>query len=343
MEQRELQIKSYIADVEKIIRRDRDISFVDQEDKIKRLLRFLEIYYASKDVQAHYSENQRQDIENYVFRPFAEAVDDIRARTAWNSDIARERSNAIASAMQRAIEQNYITIAEAAFAADDQRTNTKQKDLIEESKKLIDMQRAAIEASELNAKKMLAEIKAQEAEVSKKLKEVELTASKAKKTLAKQVSLGEGKQFLDDSVHYEKIAQNWLIAIVTVTLLAATFVALLVVMTIINPKYILENPTLATIKIGGIALCVYLLQLFSKSYNANKHLQTINKQRATILAFINEFVASVDEGVYKDYLLTYAAKTVFDHGETGFISRNYGAGADQESNLSELLTIIKKN
>jgi len=343
MEERELQVKSYIADIEKIIRRDRDISFVDQEDKIRMLLRFFEIYYSSRDTQAHFTENQRQDVESYIYLPFSGAVSDILDRSIWNSAIALERSNAIASAAQRAIDQKYITIAEAAYAANDQTVNAKQKELIEESKKLIDLQRSAIEASESNAKKMLADIKQQEAEITRRLKEVESTATKAKKTLAKQVSLGEGKQFFEDSNRYGNVAQSWLIAMVITASVAVIFIAILVVMTIINPKYVLENPALATLKIGGIALCVYLLQIFSKNYNANKHLQTINKQRATILAFINEFVASVDGDPYKDYLLTYAAKTVFDHGETGFISRNYGAGSDQESSIGELLSIIKKS
>ncbi len=343
MDSRAAQIKTYLDEIENIIRRDRDISFADIESQIKILLNFFDIYYSSRTVQQHYSEQQRQDIESYVYGPFSNAVDDILERESWGGGAEERLKQEILSSIQRAKEQNYITVAEAAHASSNQVSDERQQKQLKESRLLIERQKEILKASEENASEFQLKLSEQLLASERKLKEVEKSAANAQKALAKQIRSSDGKEFLADSAKYGNAAKIWLIVLIVVAGVAAIFLSWLVAKLLMDTSYVIDNPILSTIKIAVVGFSVYIMQLCSRNYNANKHLETLNKQRATVLAFINTFVSSVDHDGYKDYLLTYAARTVFDHGETGFITRNYGAGSTEDNSMEALLSILGKN
>lgn len=72
---------------------------------------------------------------------------------------------------------------------------------------------------------------------------------------------------------------------------------------------------------------ILLLSFFSvvfyqivKNYNANMHLQTLNRHRENSLKSFQSFVESTDDAKIKDMVLIQATKAIFEAGETGYIS-----------------------
>ena len=72
---------------------------------------------------------------------------------------------------------------------------------------------------------------------------------------------------------------------------------------------------------------ILLLSFFSvvfyqivKNYNANMHLQTVNRHRENSLKSFQSFVESTDDAKIKDTVLIQATKAIFETGETGYIS-----------------------
>lgn len=342
MENNRLSIKEFKNKFDDIIRDGRDINFTDIKTEIELLITFFDIYFSSNFIQKHFSDSQRQDIENYCYQPFVESIHQILETTNWSVGSDQSIRSNITQAYNRLLQQGYLSTAEAAKTLDDNFTENVLKEFKEKSNSLIAEQEASAAASKQAVTDTIEQLTTQQADVDKKIKQIEAKAEKSAKSLAKQVSSESGTVFLDDAKKYADIAKRWLIALVVVSFLAAVVLAWLFVELSVSKELFADNLLFTGLKATTLLFLIYLIQIANKNYNANKHLQTINKQRASVLAFINTFVNSVDGDEYKDYLLTYAAKTVFEHGESGFISRNYGAGSGDSDGLDSILSSMSK-
>lgn len=305
------QVNIYKDNVAKLVRRGQDISLETYENKLRVLLDFFQKYYESDSARMlveQYSNDitrSYSDLKTY----FDKAIGD----EAWNEQLKQQYINSIDSANNIIRQQNILALVNSSYASDYLNNNQ----LINELKELKD-----------NAKKAQAE--------------VQNIAKNARKSLTEQISASDGKAFLDDSERYGKIANRWLTVSGVFAFLTFVPIAWLFVAIIIDSNYVINNTSQAIFKVFAALFLIYILQVSLRNYNANKHLQIVNKQRATILAFIDTFSKSLSSPDYKDYLITYASKTVFDHGESGFITRNYGAGSNDNNGLDELINIIKR-
>lgn len=120
--------------------------------------------------------------------------------------------------------------------------------------------------------------------------------------------------------------------------------ATLVLWSFLHPEQVQHNPIISALKFGSLFIGVYVLQIFNRNYAANKHLQVTNLHRASVMAITNEMVSAVDDEAYKEFLIAYAAKMIFDYGETGYITKNYGAGSSNDDGfgIEKFLTPFRK-
>lgn len=338
MEDLRLEFESYKKNIDDIVREGKDINFADIRNELEIAIDFFLTYYSDKKYQARFTEDERQDIQNYCYGPISSSIIRILNTSNWQSASPDTYRNSIRQGYNRLLQQNYLSRIEAARASN----TATLEEFAARSKELIAEQMASLEAAKNTATETFANLEAQKVDIDKKIKQIDAKAERAAKSLAKQISSQNGKVFKTESDNYKAIAKRWLIALIFIITVAAALLTWLFIDVSSDPGAFSSNIVFSGLKVTAVLILVYLIQIATRNYNANKHLETINRQRATIVSFVNDFVNSVDGEEYKDYLLTYAAKTVFDHGETGFISRNYGAGSNGDDGLDAILNNITK-
>lgn len=332
------QYQSYYDKIDEIIRKDRDINFVGIQEEIKIVIDFFIDYYSDDKYRARFTRNEQQDIYRFCHRPFAAAIDAILEVVDWQSAPPDQYRSEIMQAYDHLIQKGYLTRLEAARL-----TVAKVYDNFESrSKELLAEQEASLGAAKSVTVELFEDLERQRASIDKKIAQIDTIAAEAAKSLAKQVSSESGVVFLEEARKHAKTSFRWLAALIFIAAWAAAMLGWLFLDISLRSEVFGENLVFSGLKVSSILILIYLMQVCSRSYNANKHLEVVNRQRATTIAFINTFMNSVDSEEYKDYLLTYAAKAVFDHGESGFISRNYGAGSNDDGGLDVILTNLSK-
>ena len=78
-----------------------------------------------------------------------------------------------------------------------------------------------------------------------------------------------------------------------------------------------------------------------KHYNNNMHLATLNKHRENSLLTFQSFVDATQDRQVKDAVLLQATKSIFDAGETGYVSTNAESSLNMET--VKLTTPIQNN
>lgn len=128
---------------------------------------------------------------------------------------------------------------------------------------------------------------------------------------------------------YEKAAQLWLHAVVVAIIITAGYSIWVLHTFKIDPKEL----TLSEAIVKGIVLLapVYLIRFSVRNFNANKHLATINLQRATSIKTFRGFVKPLDTVRESNQKEVYAeiVKLIFAPEESGFITRRDGAGSSE--------------
>jgi hypothetical protein len=135
--------------------------------------------------------------------------------------------------------------------------------------------------------------------------------------------------FGDQAEIHRKSAKNWLWATIGSAVCIGGFL------------YWIFSQLVQTIQSGvdfQVSLQIFLakillLSFFSvvfyqivKNYNANMHLQTLNRHRENSLKSFQSFVESTDNPSIKDAVLIQATKAIFEAGDTGYISSKGGDG-----------------
>ncbi len=203
-----------------------------------------------------------------------------------------------------------------------------------------------IDANRQEIAKLISEAKAQSKSIKKTAEEVEQIKNKADKTLAQKVESSYGKVFIKRSEEHKNAAAGWLkwmaFAVTAYVILAAFL--LYEIFGHNESTFTKVELFKAIVKLAALGAGLYVIQILNRNYVAHKHLEIVNEHRGTVFSVINDLTEAPDNKEIKDALIAYGAMTIFDAGETGYISRNYGAGSDDSSStiLNNLLDSAMK-
>lgn len=91
------------------------------------------------------------------------------------------------------------------------------------------------------------------------------------------------------------------------------------------------------IRIVVISFLSFIFYQVVRIFNVNMHLYTMNKHRQNILRTYLDFLRSVENNKLKDEIIMQAAKTIFEPGDTGYLSKK-----DSQIPIVEILKMIQK-
>lgn len=144
--------------------------------------------------------------------------------------------------------------------------------------------------------------------------------------------------FADEAANiHEPAARIWLIAAGVCLLLALIISGFVFIKLYHDPNILKQNPAAFSIKTFVAIVGFYVARVCFRQYSVHKHLETLNRHRANIMRTLPGFAESVGDN--RDIVYGAGAKAVFDAGETGFITRKEGAGAD-DSFVSDITNEI---
>ena len=170
------------------------------------------------------------------------------------------------------------------------------------------------------AKKNLEEIISQKDQVDK------IVRSMQEASAEKGVSIYAGI-FQEEAERNKKTARNWLIASIF------AFVCLIGGLTLIFTKLLItiSGTGIAELDVESVFTRILLISFASiglyqmlKNYNANMHQYSLNKHRENSLKTFRTFVDSTNDTEIKDAVLIQATKSIFEAGETGYVSKKAG-------------------
>lgn len=92
------------------------------------------------------------------------------------------------------------------------------------------------------------------------------------------------------------------------------------------------------IRIVIISFLTFIFYQVIRIFNINMHLYTINKHRKNVLKAYTLLVDGTENLEAKDEIINQATKTIFEHGETGYLSSK-----DSKVPLLEIIKMIEKS
>lgn len=165
--------------------------------------------------------------------------------------------------------------------------------------------------------------------------------SKAKDLSLEQGIVSQSIHFKNEFYEQNKLANNWLVAIVMISIifLSFSFFNLFILkidffdfdfdsnIEVIN---FISSKVLIFIVLG------YLLVLATKNYKSHKHNATVNKHRHNALLTYRSLVSAASEKSVGDIVLAHAAACIFSPQDSGFSSKGESLGSAKS--VLELMT-----
>lgn len=297
--------------VEEILRAGNDISFTEQEHEINLLIEFFLTYYKSEYVRMGFTQAEKNSIDD-TFNNTVSVFDEILNTSDWGAlapNIVQDFRNRIQSQFGTVIAAYYARV-QAASALESQKTDS----TIAQKKEVQDIVRY----------------------IKKQQKSVDESVQKASESLAQKIESGFGLKFEERADGYHKSAKVWLIILSIISGIYVIFAGY-VLYALLNKDISDINGVSAAFKLAALIGGAYFISIINRNYSTNKHLETVNRHRASIFAILDEMVNAQEDNANKQFLLMYGAKVIFDTGETGYLSRNYGAGSDEDNSVTLLL------
>lgn len=286
------------VDVAALKREGRDFSFTDVHNHIVEIFENIKALQTHPEFWNYLPQDRRNNIKSYL-EHFLQYVEKIQNFNPSQGNPQSERDG-----IANNIKSNYSQFFEHLFPRlklhilEKEFSSQKIQDLLNQAKQDIDV---------------IAQQRQQGEEILKAMREVSAVTGVSKFAAV----------FGDQAELHRKSARNWL----WVTIASAIGIG--------GFLYWIFSQLVQTIQSGvdfQVSLQIFLakillLSFFSvvfyqivKNYNANMHLQTLNRHRENSLKSFQSFVESTNDAKIKDMVLIQATKAIFEAGETGYIS-----------------------
>ncbi len=160
-----------------------------------------------------------------------------------------------------------------------------------------------------------------------------------RQTAGKSGAVVHSKIYETKATTHAEVAKKWLITSVILFTLALVYIGYFLFFADLSYGSTPEVVAQSILKVLFLsALTIGLFQSL-KNYSANKHLQVVNDHRQSAIDTFQAFYeASADNAELRSAILTQATKTIFELGDTGYLSK----GNSQSSLTLNLPDIVQK-
>lgn len=287
------------VDVAALKREGKDFSFTDVHKYIEEIFSSIQTLQSHKDFWEYLTEEKRNSYKSHLKR-FLDAVKRIESFNPSTMGNPQDERNNIASQ----IKNSYNDFFEHWFPR--LRLFVLEKEF--SSKKVESL--VAQAQSDLAA---IAKQKQQGEDILKAMQEASATTGVS----------AFATVFGDQADKHGKSARIWLIVAVIAALGIGGFLYWIFSELVASIQADVQIAVSLQVFFAKILLLSFFSVIFYqivKNYNANMHLQTLNRHRENSLKSFRSFVESTDDPKIKDVVLIQATKAIFEAGETGYIS-----------------------